>query len=90
MPKFDGHQLAAIELVIKERDRQDAKFGADRKIEPIIYSAILTEEVGEFAQAAVDLHFGGDKASGLFEEAVQVAAVALAIVEMLLRHGVQE
>src|SRR6185436_4036852 len=52
-------QLEAISLVIKERERQDTKFGADRNIPMPLYLAILTEEVGELAQAVVDSHFGG-------------------------------
>lgn len=87
MYKFDGVQLAAIELVIKERDRQEEKWG-EQNHTPLIYQAILMEEVGETTQAALDEHFsyGEGKASGLFEEAVQQAAVALAIVECLIRN----
>lgn len=84
-PLFDGVQLAAIELIVKERDRQDVKWG-EQNHTPLIYQAILMEEVGETTQAALDEHFGGSKASGLFEEAVQQAAVALAIVECLIRN----
>lgn len=79
-------QLRSVNLVLQERDRQDAQFGAGRNIPMPLYLAILTEEVGELAQAVVDDHFGGAAADGLFDEAVQVAAVALAIVEMLLRQ----
>lgn len=85
MPAFDGVQLAAIDIVIKERDRQDAKWGVQDH-SPLIYQAILMEEVGETTQAALDEHFGGSKAGSLFEEAVQQAAVALAIVECLIRN----
>lgn len=81
-------QEEAIELVLRERNRQDTKFGANRNIPMPLYLAILTEEVGELAQAVVDTEFGGDTASGLFEEAVHTAAVSLAIVEMLIRQGV--
>lgn len=84
------YQHKAIELVVAERKRQDNKFGANRNIPMPLYLAILTEEVGELAQAVVDDHFGGDAASGLFEEAVHTAAVSLAIVEMLMRQGVNQ
>jgi NTP pyrophosphatase (non-canonical NTP hydrolase) len=53
--------------------------------DPITYLAVLVEEVGELAQAGLHLRFGGPKAEGLRDEAVQVAAVALAIVECLDR-----
>lgn len=76
----------ALAYVLTERDRQDAKWG-EQNHDPFTYLTILTEEVGEFAQAALQTRFGGDK-GGLVrmrEEAVQAAAVALAIVECLDR-----
>lgn len=74
----------ALNDVLTERIRQDDKWG-EQNHDPFTYLAILTEEVGELAQAALHTRFGGNKASGLREEAVQVAAVALAIVECLDR-----
>jgi NTP pyrophosphatase (non-canonical NTP hydrolase) len=69
-----------------ERDRQDDKWG-EQNHDPITWCAILTEEVGELAQAALQTRFGGAH-GGLDlvrKEAVQVAAVAQAIVECLDR-----
>lgn len=74
----------AIEDVVEERIRQEAKWG-EQNHDPFTYLAILSEEVGELAQAALHARFGGSKAAGLYEEAVHTAAVALAIVECLRR-----
>jgi NTP pyrophosphatase (non-canonical NTP hydrolase) len=72
---------------IAERARQDAKWG-ELNHDPFVYLAILHEESGELAQAALKARFE-DQAEGARErmraEAVQVAAVALAIVECLDR-----
>ncbi len=72
--------------VLIERGRQFAKWG-EHDHDPITWSAILTEECGEFAQAALHHRFGGHAASGLREEAVQCAAVALQIVEYIDRQA---
>jgi NTP pyrophosphatase (non-canonical NTP hydrolase) len=74
----------ALESVLHERARQDRRWG-EQNHDPFTYLTVLTEEVGELAQAALHTRFGGPMASGLREEAVQVAAVALAIVECLDR-----
>ena len=75
----------ALTDILNERDRQEKIWG-EQNHDPFIYSAILVEEVGEFCQAALHTRFGGTKGDGLREEAVQVAAVALAIVECLDRE----
>lgn len=74
----------ALDDILAERARQDAKWG-EQNHDPFTYLAILTEEVGELAQAALHANFGGPAAYGLRTEAVHVAAVALAIVECLDR-----
>lgn len=79
-----GRMREALALIIVERVRQDAKWG-EQNHDPFTYLTVLTEEVGELAQAALHTRFGGEKAAGLLDEAVQTAAVALAIVECLLR-----
>jgi NTP pyrophosphatase (non-canonical NTP hydrolase) len=76
----------AVSDVIAERVRQDQKWG-EQNHAPFTYLTILMEEVGELAQAALQTKFGG-KHGGLDhmrEEAIQTAAVALAIVECLDR-----
>jgi NTP pyrophosphatase (non-canonical NTP hydrolase) len=77
---------APLEAVIKERERQNLKWG-EQNHDPITWSAILSEECGEFAQAALRHKFGGPAAAGLREEAIQCAAVALQIVECLDRNA---
>lgn len=85
MATVGGFQISeAILSVLDERANQDNKWG-EQNHDPFTYLTILVEEVGEFAQCALHTQFGGDKAEGLREEAVQVAAVALAIVECLDR-----
>jgi len=53
--------------------------------DPFLYLNVLMEEVGECSQAALQARFEGGDESRIREEAVQVAAVALAIVECLDR-----
>ena len=77
----------ALAAVIAERQRQNAKWGVQDH-DPITWCAILTEECGEFAQAALHARFGGHAAAGLREEAVQCAAVALQIVECIDRNSI--
>lgn len=79
-------QSASVRRVLSERERQDAKWG-EQNHDPFTWLAILEEEVGEFSQSALTARFGGneDIAAGLHLEAIQVAAVALAIVECLER-----
>lgn len=79
-------KTSALASVLGERTRQDAKWG-EQNHDTITYLAILMEEVGELAQAAIQQRFGGPQGSveHVREEAVQTAAVALAIVECLDR-----
>lgn len=77
----------AVHSVLDERERQDDKWGVQNH-DPVWWLAILTEEVGEVAQAALKLRFGGDfeeRLRHLREECVQVAAVATAMVECIDR-----
>lgn len=75
-----------LELVREERRRQDEKWGYPQKRTPFEWISILTEEVGELAQATNDAFTGG-KWTGdpdrVRAEAVQVAAVAVSILEHL-------
>lgn len=76
-----------IEEVSRERARQACKWGHVRRRSLFLWTTILAEEVGEFARAAHDAKYGGRGAGRARSEAVQVAAVALAIVEDLDRRG---
>ncbi len=78
-----------VQDVLTERARQDNKWGVQNH-DLITWSAILSEECGEFAQTALQERFGGNKAICAREEAVQCAAVALAIVECIDRKNSPE
>lgn len=82
---MSDEQHRALYLIIAERARQDAKWG-EQNNDPFTYLTVLTEEVGELAQAALHTRFGGPAADGLVLEAVHVAAVSLAILECLFRE----
>lgn len=81
---------SAMASVIAERKKQDEKWG-EQDHDPFTYLTILGEEFGETCQAALHLRFNENPdvacklADHLREEAVQTAAVALAIVECLDR-----
>ena len=64
--------------IINERDRQDAKWGSQRKLPMDRWNTILGEEVGEVAHAVNE----GDL-TNLAEELIQVAAVAVCWLESL-------
>ena len=71
--------------VILERRRQDEKWGVQNH-HPLIWANVLGEEAGEFTKAAMHYTFGGPDSEGLRAEAVQVAAVAIAIIETCDRN----
>jgi len=77
--------------VIRERTRQDLKWG-EQNHAPYKYLAILGEEFGETCRAAQDVEMCKNDTAlpallyHLRLEAVQTAAVALAIVECLDRE----
>ena len=77
----------AVLDVLQERNRQDRMWG-EQNHDPFTYLTILLEEVGEFSEEALTLRFHPTNGSleDLRTEAVQVAAVALAIVECLDRE----
>lgn len=81
--------------VVDERHRQDMKFGQQNH-SPIEWMAILMEEVGEASKEAVEMHFAKDhmtiypidveRVSRYRAELVQVAAVAVAMIESMDRN----
>lgn len=75
----------ALSLVISERGVQNEKWG-EQNHTPEIYLAILVEEVGELAQEILNARLYNNENPNLMVEAVQVAAVSLAMVECLLRN----
>lgn len=85
-PKFRPDNCAIID-VMHERLKQNEKWG-EQNHNPYIYLAILLEEVGELAQAILQTQFGGSRGgwSRVRREAVQAAAVAVALIECLDRN----
>lgn len=77
-------QRDALLAVLRERVKQEAKWGQQNH-DPFTYLAIITEELGETAQAALHVQFGGPAADNLLVEATHTAAVALAFLECLMR-----
>lgn len=78
------HAAAATEAVLQERQKQNEKWG-EQNHDMMTWLAILHEETGELAEACLHKKFGGPEAGNILHEAIQVAAVALQIVEFLLR-----
>lgn len=80
-------ETQALEDVIQERVRQEQKWGQQNH-DMFLYLTILGEEYGETCKAALESRFSESREKALKElreEAVQTAAVALAIVECLDR-----
>ena len=71
-----------IDSIIAERAAQDAKWG-EQNHDDYYWLAILSEEVGEAAQAFLQEQ-GNDR---VIEELVQAAAVIVAWMEALGRRG---
>lgn len=67
-----------------ERLKQNDKFG-DQKHDIYKWLAILGEEVGEVNKAALHTEYGGPEAGNVREELVQVAAVAVKMIENIDR-----
>ena len=73
--------------VLLERHKQNKKWG-EQNHDAYRWITILMEEVGEVSQAVLQSEFGGDKGGqkNVHDEMVQVAAVALAMVECCNRN----
>lgn len=81
----------ALELIQAERIRQLEKWGDQSSTHPFEWMSILGEEYGELCEAVNETFFrngahpnrgGYDK---IIKEAVQVAAVAVALIEPMLK-----
>lgn len=74
-----------------ERDRQDAMWGEQNHDYPV-WLTILIEEVGEVAQAIQSNKNWGKEsdAHDLYKELIQVAAVATAMAEQVIRRDINE
>ena len=73
-------QEFAIGAVVGERRAQDRKWG-EQNHGPLVWLAVLSEEVGEASEAILK-----NDPDAFRAEMIQVAAVALAIVECADRH----
>lgn len=82
------HPLMAnvLKEVTHEREKQQYKWG-QQDHHPFTYLAILGEEVGEANQAACQSLWGGMKWADYRTELVQIAAVAVAMIECHDRNG---
>jgi len=87
-------RVEAIKKVIEERIRQNQKWGYPQQNTPFEWLSILTEEVGEFAEALNNALLGQCPLPGGMERAIdeiiQVAAVAVSIIEHLSKSDPQE
>lgn len=83
-------RLRRASAIVDERDRQDAKWGKQEHALPT-WLAILMEEVGELAAACLCHRFGNDAHPELDwkKEAIQVAAVALSMIEQDIEANVE-
>jgi len=68
-------------VVGEERKSQDEKWGANRDLDDRTWAVVLMEEVGEVANSI--LEYDDEE---LFTELVQVAAVAVAWMENILKR----
>ncbi len=69
--------------VVSEMASQDKKWSPDRNLDPLLWNAILGEEVGEVSKAILE----GDE--NLRQELIQVAAVAIQFIECIDRNEVR-
>ena len=81
--------IKVLQEVANERERQNARWGEqNHKFEKWV--AILGEEFGELCQAVCQTVIGSDEGKdgtdSIRQEAIHVAAVAVALVECLDRH----
>jgi len=73
--------MTVYDEIKAERKYQDDIHGHDRNHAPIVWLPILGEEVGEVNRAVYEHHFEGSDLSSYREELIQVAAVAVAMIE---------
>jgi NTP pyrophosphatase (non-canonical NTP hydrolase) len=77
-------QTDIVLRVLNERVRQDAKWGYPRpELTDAEWLTILTEEVGEAAEATLEVRFGIGSVKTLKRELIQVVAVGIAWLEHL-------
>lgn len=72
-----------INMIQLERRRQDDKWGWPQNKTYPEWMTVLGEEYGESCKAALDCYYAGYNNKHFVEEVVQVAAVAIAILESI-------
>lgn len=87
--RFIPSDMAMVMVdIAAERELQNAKHGESNKDNTDeIWLAVMTEEVGEVAQALLHNRFGGTHAGTLRDELIQVAAVAVQWLERIDSYG---
>lgn len=75
----------AFNLIHSERERQNKKWG-EQNHDDYRWLTILSEEVGEIAQAILHDEFGGSHAGTAKIELIQIAAVAVQWLECMERR----
>lgn len=75
-----------LEDINLERKRQDQMWG-EQNHNPLGWLAILVEEVGEYAEEATHYLLDGTITDNMRVELVQVAAVAIEMIESLDRNS---
>lgn len=70
-----------LKAILDERERQDQKWGFPQENTYGEWGSILAEEAGELCKELNELNFGSGDPGKMETEAVQVAAVALSILE---------
>ena len=82
--KFYTRMEMVFEQIQDERAKQFDKWGDQSNLNDFEWLAVLTEEVGELAEATLHTKFGG-KAKGMKrEELIHVAAVAVQWLETFI------
>ncbi len=74
--------MSVYDEVKAERRKQDAQWG-HLVCSPFVYATVLAEECGEVARAVHDIRFAKGSRADLRAELIQVAAVAVQIVERI-------
>ena len=89
--KITDTRKTALDLINKERDRQDLKWGEQNHEQPL-WVGILGEEFGEYCQAVNETVFDNGPTERLkggydniIKELTHVAAVAVGAIECLMR-----
>jgi hypothetical protein len=81
--------LVPYEAIEEERGYQNRKWGVNRTHTWPEWMLILADEFGEAARAAKDVYWVDGSGSDLRSELIQVAAVAVAMIEQLDRDRYQ-